>query len=70
MKQQFAPNYVNKLKMKKLEVANDRKKVPKKLLNLVVAVRGEEEMANYEIFGELGKGAYGVVRMGVDRRNN
>jgi MAP/microtubule affinity-regulating kinase len=27
-------------------------------------------MKNYEIFGELGKGAYGVVRMGVDKRTN
>jgi MAP/microtubule affinity-regulating kinase len=27
-------------------------------------------MAHYEIFGELGKGAYGIVRMGVDKRTN
>ncbi len=25
-------------------------------------------MKKYEIFGELGKGAYGIVRMGVDKR--
>lgn len=33
-------------------------------------VKGEEEMAFYEIYGELGKGAYGVVRMGMDKRSN
>ena len=26
-------------------------------------------MKKYEIFGELGKGAYGVVRMGVEKKN-
>ncbi len=75
MKNQFAPNYINKLKMKKMENATDKKKPVKpsatsKLLNLIVPIKPEEEMNNYEIFGELGKGAYGTVRMGLDKRNN
>jgi serine/threonine protein kinase len=41
-----------------------------KLLNLIVSVKPEEEMNHYEIYGELGKGAYGVVRMGLDKRIN
>lgn len=71
MKNQFAPNYISKLKMKKMENATDKKK-PKntKLLNLIVPIKPEEEMNNYEIFGELGKGAYGTVRMGLDKRTN
>ena len=76
MKNQFAPNYINKLKMKKMENATDKKKQPTKnsstsrLLNLIVPIKPEEEMNNYEIFGELGKGAYGTVRMGLDKRTN
>ena len=27
-------------------------------------------MKKYEIFGELGKGAYGVVRMGVEKKTS
>lgn len=27
-------------------------------------------MSHYEIYGELGKGAYGIVRMGLDKRTN
>ena len=27
-------------------------------------------MNHYDIYGELGKGAYGIVRMGLDKRTN
>lgn len=40
------------------------------MLNLIVPVKTEEEMNHYEIYGELGKGAYGTVRMGLDKRTN
>jgi len=40
MKNQFAPNYINKLKMKKIENATEKKKITKnKLLNLIVTVK-------------------------------
>lgn len=68
MRNQFAPNYINKLKMKKMETAEKKRPSRGKLLNLVVPIKGEEEMAHYEVFGELGKGAYGIVRMGLDKR--
>jgi serine/threonine protein kinase len=71
MKNQFAPNYINKLKLKKMENATEKKKSTKpKLLNLIVPIKPEEEKNNYEIYGELGKGAYGTVRMGMDKRTN
>jgi hypothetical protein len=49
MKNQFAPNYINKLKMKKMETAGEKKKITRnsKLLNLIVPVKSEEELANY-----------------------
>ena len=62
--QNNTPNYLNKLKIKK----NERKVVKKKILNCNVEIKGEETIKFYEIFGELGKGAYGIVRMGIDRR--
>ena len=48
MKNQFAPNYVHKLKMKKME-ANEKKRPTgkSKMLNLIVPVKGEEEMNHY-----------------------
>lgn len=68
-KNQVAPNFLNKLKMKKLENGVEKKKLSKtKLLNLVVQVKGEEEMNNYEIYKQLGQGAYGLVKMGIDKR--
>ena len=71
MKNQFAPNYIKKLKMMKIENANEKKKPSKpKLLNLIVPIKSEEEKNNYEIYGELGKGAYGIVKMGMDKRTN
>lgn len=42
--------------------------VKKKLLTCNVEIKNEEAIKFYEIFGELGKGAYGIVRMGIDRR--
>ena len=33
-----------------------------------MAIKSEDEKNNYEIYGELGKGAYGLVRMGLDIR--
>lgn len=71
MKNQFAPNYIKKLKMMKIENASEKKKPTKqRLLNLIVPIKAEEEKNNYEIYGELGKGAYGIVKMGMDRRTN
>ena len=69
MKNQINPNYINKVKQKKLEA---QKKKPNKsaLLNLTIPIKGEQQFKKYEIFGELGKGAYGLVRMGVDRSTN
>ena len=40
------------------------------MLNLIVPIKSEEEKNNYEIYGELGKGAYGIVKMGMDKRTN
>ena len=42
MKNQFAPNYINKLKMKKMETNEKKRPSKSKLLNLVVAVKGED----------------------------
>jgi|688.fasta_scaffold1096275_1 hypothetical protein len=42
MRNQHAPNYVNKLKMKKMENVVEKKKNPKtKLLNLIVPIKPE-----------------------------
>ena len=55
--------------MKKMENVVEKKKSSKnKLLNLIIPMKSEEEKNNYEIYGELGKGAYGLVRMGLDIR--
>lgn len=70
MKNQFAPNFMDKLKMKKINTNEKKKPAKNKLLNLIVPVKGEEEMTHYEVYGELGKGAYGIVRMGMDKRTN
>lgn len=42
MKNQFAPNYINKLKMKKMETNERKRPMKSKLLNLIVSVKGEE----------------------------
>ena len=62
------PNYMNKLKIKKHENVEKKKGGKRKILNCSVEIKGEEAVKNYEIFGELGKGAYGTVRMGIDKR--
>ena len=31
-------------------------------------MHNEEELKRYEILGELGKGAYGIVKMGLNRK--
>lgn len=68
MKQSPTPNYINKLKNKNKEI-NEKKKLTKsKLLNLDLNIKNEEAIKEYEIFGELGKGAYGVVRMGINKQ--
>lgn len=73
MKNHIKPNYINKVQQKKVESQQQKKKIPttankSSILNLTIPIKGEEEMKKYEIFGELGKGAYGIVRMGVDKR--
>ena len=70
MKNQFAPNYITKLKMKKMETNEKKRPTKNKMLNLIVPVKPEEEMNHYDVYGELGKGAYGIVRMGLDKRTN
>lgn len=65
---QNAPNYLNKLKIKKNQNLEKRKTVKKRILNCNVEIKSQEAIKFYEIFGELGKGAYGIVRMGIDRR--
>jgi len=44
MRNQVTPNYVNKLKMKKIET---EKKKHKKILNLIISIKPEEEIQNY-----------------------
>ena len=44
MKNQIAPNFMNKLKMKKMENVVEKKKSSKnKLLNLIIPMKSEEE---------------------------
>ena len=38
------------------------------MLDLDIPIKGPEFFSVYEIYGELGKGAYGVVRMGVNKK--
>ena len=33
-------------------------------------MKNEEELKNYNIYEELGKGAYGVVKMGIFKKTN
>jgi serine/threonine protein kinase len=39
-------------------------------LNIDVKINNEEALKAYKIFGDLGKGAYGTVRMGINQRND
>lgn len=84
MQQQFAPNYINKLKIKKMEQKEQKeqkelkelkekeksKAIRKKFLNCEQELKSEEEMKYYQVYEELGKGAYGVVKMGICKRTN
>ena len=49
MKNQIAPNFINKLKMKKMQNVVQKKKTSKtaKLLNLIVPIKSEDEKNNY-----------------------
>ena len=51
MKNQFAPNYINILKKKKMETNEKKRPGKTKMLNLIVPVKGEEEMSHYDIYG-------------------
>ena len=42
----------------------------RKFLNVDVEMKDQDELKNYQIYAELGKGAYGVVKMGLAKRNN
>lgn len=68
------PNYYNKMKIKK----DDKKMLimqpaakPKKRFfeDPQIQLQGEDNLKNYEMYEELGKGAYGTVRMAYDREN-
>ena len=62
------PDYMIKLKAKKREIM-ERKKIPKRsIINVNIELKPEEAIKCYEVYGELGKGAYGTVRMGIDKR--
>ncbi len=76
MKYQHIPNYVNKLKIKKEETANVVKKLTNNFVgkqkrrffeDLSIEMKSEESLSKYELHGELGKGAYGMVRMAIDK---
>lgn len=69
-------HFIHKLKLQKTEKDNNNKERRKNkestkshLLNLQISIRGPEALSEYEIYGELGKGAYGVVRMGVSKKS-
>ena len=42
----------------------------KRFLNCDMELKGEEELKYYQVYEELGKGAYGVVKMGISKRTN
>lgn len=52
MQQQFTPNYMNKLKAKKLEQKEqkERLKPKKKFMNVDFDIKGEEELNYYQIY--------------------
>lgn len=72
MQQQFAPNYMNKPKIKKMEQREKTKTAQgkRKFLKVDVEMKGEDELQHYQLFEELGKGAYGIVKMGISLRSN
>ena len=42
----------------------------KKFFNVEMELKNEEELKNYHIYEELGKGSYGVVKMGIIKKTN
>lgn len=51
MQQQYVPNYINKLKAKKLEQKEKEKGKPrKKFMNVDFDIKGEEELNYYQIY--------------------
>jgi hypothetical protein len=63
---------MSKLKIKKQEQNEKKKTVTqrKRLLCCEVEIKTEEELKNYQLFEELGKGAYGIVKMGMNKKNS
>lgn len=39
-------------------------------MNVDFEIKGEEELKYYQVYEELGKGAYGIVKMGISKRTN
>ena len=68
MRNSIKPTYINKVQQKKIETHQKKKPLASgksSILKLNIKIKDEEELKKYEIYGELGKGAYGLVRMGV-----
>lgn len=62
---------MNKLKYKKMEQKErSNKAIKKKFMNVDFEIKGEEELKYYQVYEELGKGAYGIVKMGISKRTN
>lgn len=72
MQQQFAPNYMKQLKIKKMEQREKGKtgQGRRRFLKVDIEMKGEDELKHYQLFEELGKGAYGIVKMGISLRTN
>ena len=71
------PNYAQLLGQKAYQKRGNRepKSKPtlpqKKFLNVDVEMKGEQQLLkHYEVYAELGKGAYGVVKMGLCKETN
>ena len=62
------PDYMTKLRVKKREIMERKKVCKKSIISCNIELKSEETIKNYEVYGELGKGAYGTVRMGIDKR--
>lgn len=67
-----APMFMNKMKLKKED--NKKGKAPESKRGFfndpTIITKDISELNNYEIYGELGKGAYGTVRMAYDKIRN
>lgn len=71
MKNSMKPTYVNKVQQRKIETNQKKKSLQdsgkSSILKLNIPIKDEVELKKYEIYGELGKGAYGIVKMGVEK---